>query len=295
MHFHVVDAFTNRPFAGNPAAVFVLPPDTPWPRTDDLQRTAAELNLPETVYVRPAAAAAWDIRWFTPTLETNLCGHATLAARHVLREEHGIVGEVRFHSFHRLHRLHSRTEGVLTADAPPTGPITLDFPRAELTPTPVPDGLTAALGGIPVLETYRTGTLGDLLAVLPDKAAVASAAPDQAALMSLQRGQGLRGVIITARADDPGTPAAPDFVSRYFAPLDGIPEDPVTGSAHTALTPYWSSRLGRTEFTAHQLSARGGVLTVSLHGDRVRLRGEAITVIAGELRVRPGAGRPGES
>ncbi|PRH80167.1 oxidoreductase [Streptomyces solincola] len=274
MRFHVIDAFTDRPFAGNPAGVCLLPagdwPDDPW-----MQRVAAELNFSESAFALPAATpdADWEIRWFTPLVETNLCGHATLATTHALRTERGLAGAVRFRSRH---------SGGLLARADKDGAITLDFPAAPVTETPVPAGLADVLGLTPE-ATYRTGALGDLLAVLPDEAAVRDAAPDLPAMAGLTRREALRGVILTAppaRADQ-----GHDFVSRFFSPAEGIAEDPVTGSAHTALAPYWSARLGRGALTGRQLSARTGLVRTALHADRVHLTGHAVTILTGDLHV----------
>ncbi|MFI1018346.1 PhzF family phenazine biosynthesis protein [Streptomyces sp. NPDC020965] len=285
MRIHVVDAFTDRPFTGNPAGVCLLPAGE-WPEDAWMRQVAAELNHSETAFALPLTdptdptdpadptdptAADWSIRWFTPLVETNLCGHATLATRHVLRTERGLLGPVRFSS---------RWNGVLVAHADADGVITLDFPAAPATEVPVPPGLAAALGVAPE-ATYRTGALGDLLTVLPDEATVRAATPDLAATADLTHTEKLRGVIITAAAAgaDPGY----DFVSRFFSPAEGIPEDPVTGSAHTALAPYWSARLGRNGLTGLQASTRSGLVHTSVHGDRVHLRGSAVTVLDGTL------------
>jgi PhzF family phenazine biosynthesis protein len=298
---HVVDAFTDRPFAGNPAGVCLLPA-ADWPAESWMQQVAAEMNHPETAFARPLpatyegepreeepyedepreeepyegerAAADWELRWFTPLEEVALCGHATLATTHVLRTERDLVGTVRFHS---------RFSGVLVAHAAPDGDITLDFPAAPGTETPVPAGLRAALGGAEPQATYDTGVLGDLLAVLADEDTVRAVRPDQDALAALGREAGLRGLIVTAPARTQGL--GYDFVSRFFAPNVGIPEDPVTGSAHTALAPYWSARLGRDGLTGLQASARSGLVRTAVHGDRVHLTGRAVTVLDGTLYV----------
>ncbi|MER6450058.1 oxidoreductase [Streptomyces venezuelae] len=289
MRIHVVDAFTSRPFTGNPAGVCLLPAG-PWPDDAWLGHLAAELNHPETAFALPLPAGAgadWEIRWFTPRVEANLCGHATLATVHTLRRE-GLLtgGPVRFLS---------RFSGPLTAwaeaaegagedgSAGDDGEITLDFPAAPGTEVPVPAGLADALGVRPE-ATFRTGALGDLLAVLADEAAVRSLRPDLAAIAALSVREEARGVIVTAAAD----PAASgyDFVSRFFAPARGIPEDPVTGSAHTALAPYWAARLGRAgSLTGLQVSGRPGQVKVALHGDRVHLTGRAVTVLEATLLV----------
>lgn len=285
MRIHLVDAFTDRPFAGNPAGVCLLPAG-PWPEDAWMQQIAAELHFSETAFARPlpagpdagpdtgaadSAEAEWEIRWFAPLAETNLCGHATLATAHVLRTDRGILGAVRFRS---------RYSGLLRTHADADGGITLDFPAAPGTETAVPEGLAEALGVVPQ-ATFRTGALGDLLTVLPDEATVRAAAPDLGAVAELTRRAGLRGVILTAPAAEPGR--GHDFVSRFFSPAEGILEDPVTGSAHTALAPYWSHRLGRATLTGLQVSARTGRVRTTLCGDRVQLSGTAVTILEGRL------------
>ncbi|MCF6524329.1 PhzF family phenazine biosynthesis protein [Streptomyces sp. JJ36] len=271
MRIRTVDAFTDRPFAGNPAAVVLLE-DGPFPGDDRLQRLAAELNLSETAYAHPLPddpGADWALRWFTPRTEVDMCGHATLATAHVLHADGRARGRVRFRA----------RCGVLTAVTAPDGTVTLDFPTAPLSPVPVPEGLAAALGA-KVLSAHDTGPhVGDLVAELPDAQTVRELAPDAAALERLPH----RGVIVTARA---GTDDADhDFVSRFFGPAVGIPEDPVTGSAHTALAPFWSPRLGRDTLTGRQLSARGGLVRTTLRGERTELAGRAVTMLDAELRA----------
>ncbi|MFJ6793380.1 PhzF family phenazine biosynthesis protein [Streptomyces sp. NPDC091268] len=287
MRIHIVDAFTTRPFFGNPAGVCLLPAG-PWPDDAWLRQVAAELNHSETAFALPLPAreerearapgeegwADWEIRWFTPLVETNLCGHATLATTHVLRGEGLLTGPVRFHS---------RAGDVLVARSEDDGAITLDFPAAPATEVPLPAGLADALGVRPE-AAYRTGALGDLLAVLPDEAAVRAVRPDLGAVAALTVREGLRGIIVTAPAAAAG--AGYDFVSRFFSPAEGIPEDPVTGSAHTALAPYWAARLGRHDgLTGLQASARTGLVRTALHGDRVHLRGHAVTVLEATLHA----------
>ncbi|MGW5848885.1 PhzF family phenazine biosynthesis protein [Streptomyces sp. NPDC055254] len=276
MHLKIVDAFTSRPFAGNPAGVCLLPAGA-WPDDQWLRHIAAELNHSETAFALPLPAggdADWEIRWFTPLVETNLCGHATLATAHTLHREGLTPGPVRFRS---------RFSGILTAHPREDGAVTLDFPAAPGTEVPVPRGLAEALGARPE-ATFRTGALGDLLTVLPDEAAVRAVRPDLGAIAGLTRREELRGVIITAAAAAPDL--GYDFVSRFFSPAEGIPEDPVTGSAHTALAPYWSARLARRDtLTGFQASARTGLVKTSVHGDRVHLTGHAITVLEATLQV----------
>jgi PhzF family phenazine biosynthesis protein len=270
MRIRIVDAFTDKPFAGNPAGVVLL--DEGWPDDGWLQQVAAEVNLAETAFALPTPGdqgADWGLRWFTPATEVDLCGHATLAMAHVMYTTGAAAGPVRF----------ATRSGVLTVLPADDGAITLDFPTAALAAAPAPAGLAAALGAEPA-EVIRTGALTDLLVVLADAKAVRGLAPDHAAIARL----GGRGVIATAPADE-GTDH--DFVSRCFYPAVGIPEDPVTGSAHTALAPYWSARLGRDELTGFQASPRGGRVLTALRGDRVHLTGHAVAVIDGDLLPEP--------
>ncbi|WP_017595429.1 PhzF family phenazine biosynthesis protein [Nocardiopsis potens] len=265
--FRVVDAFTDRAFSGNPAAVLVL--DEPC-ADGRAQRVAAEFNLSETAFavrLPPGSAADYELRWFTPAVEVDLCGHATLATAHALAED-GVRGEVRFAT---------RSSGVLTV-AERGGVLWMDFPANPPAPVEVPDGLAAALGAEPV-RAAAAGT-GDLLVELESEDAVRGLDPDIAGLGAFAE----RGVVPTAPAA-PGRPYA--FASRFFGPNVGVPEDPVTGSAHTALAPYWAERLGRTAFDAVQCSARGGLLSLELPAGapgRVRIGGTAVTVSEGELR-----------
>jgi len=275
MRIRIIDAFTDRPFAGNPAAVCLLDTDG-WPDEAWMRRVAIEMNLSETAFAHPLPAGAeadWALRWLTPTVETKLCGHATLATTHALLSDGRLDGAVRY----------STLSGVLIATPRDDGTITLDFPTAPLTEAAVPDGLAEALGAKPE-AAFSTGALGDLLAVLPDEAAVRGLAPDFSAVAAVNRREGIRGVIVTAPADDG---AGYDFASRFFTPNEGIPEDPVTGSAHTALTPYWTARLGRDELIGRQVSARSGVVRVALRGERVHLTGHAVTVVDGTLLTEP--------
>ena len=276
MRIRIIDAFTDAPFAGNPAAVCLLDGEG-WPEEAWMQRVAREMSLSETAFAVPmpdGGEADWGLRWFTPTVETNLCGHATLATTHALHSDGRADGPVRFASL----------SGVLVASVADDGVITLDFPAAELEDVPVPDGLAEALGVTPE-AVFTTGALRDLLAVVADEATVRAVAPDLEAIAGLVRRDGRRGVIVTAAAADASE--GYDFVSRFFAPADGIPEDPVTGSAHTALAPYWSARLGRQELVGLQASARTGVVRTAVRGDRVHLAGRAVTVVDGTLHAEP--------
>lgn len=276
MRIRIVDAFTDRPFAGNPAGVCLLDGNS-WPEETWMRRVATELNLSETAFAHRLAGDAgadWALRWFTPEVEVNLCGHATLATAHALHTDRGAAGTVRFDS----------RSGVLITHTRDDGTITLDFPINRVTESQAPAALAEALGRKPD-ATFGTGALGDVLALLPDEAAVRGLRPDLAALETVGREHGFRGVIVTARATDPGS--GYDFVSRFFGAGVGIGEDPVTGSAHTALAPYWADRLGRDELVGLQASERTGLVRTSLHGDRVHLTGHAVTVIDGRLLAGP--------
>ncbi|MER6618116.1 PhzF family phenazine biosynthesis protein [Streptomyces xantholiticus] len=273
MRIRIVDAFTDRPFAGNPAAVLLLDSDG-FPADSWLQQVATELNLSETAFAHPLPAggdADWALRWFTPATEVDMCGHATLATAHVLHTTGTATGTVRF----------AARCGTLTATALEDGTITLDFPTAPLTQGEVPHGIAEALGA-KVLSAHDTGPhIGDLLVELADEESVRGLTPDFAALVEHSE----HGLIATAAAADPQ--AGYDFVSRGFFPQVGIDEDPVTGSAHTALAPFWSARLGRGELTGLQASARSGLVRTALRGDRTLLTGCAVTVIDGELLSSP--------
>ena len=268
---YVIDAFAERPFSGNPAAVCLLdsPRDARW-----MQALATELNLPETAFLTQRRDGDWNLRWFTPSVEVDLCGHATLASAHALwHERHQASRQSRFHPRGRLVgplRFHTRS-GRLTAERDARG-IRLELPADP--PQPARPDLAPALGAEPLWTgKIRLG----YLAVLRDAAGVRALTPNFAALAALDGG----GVIVTAVSDRPEY----DFISRFFAPRLGIPEDPVTGAAHCALAPYWSERLGRTRLTGFQASRRGGVVGVEMAGDRVRLAGAALTVSSGVLHV----------
>jgi PhzF family phenazine biosynthesis protein len=253
------DAFTAAPFAGNPAAVCLLPA----PREDAwMQAVAREMNLAETAFLL-RRGDEFGLRWFTPAVEVDLCGHATLASAHVLWEEGHLdrTAEARFHT----------RSGLLTARRDGDW-ITLDFPATPPAPCEPPPELGRALGA-PSRLVLKTPF--DYLVELESEAAVKAVTPDLGALARL-RG---RGVIVTSRAARPGF----DFVSRFFAPAAGVPEDPVTGSAHCALGPLWGERLGKSSLVGYQASQRGGVVRVTLAGDRVLLAGQAVTVLRAEL------------
>jgi PhzF family phenazine biosynthesis protein len=262
----VVDAFADRPFTGNPAGVCLLADaaDPDW-----MQHVAAEMKHSETAFVRPVedADADFELRWFTPVTEVALCGHATLGSAHALYGTGAVAPD-------RPVRFRTLKSGVLTVAREADGSLSMDFPVCAAEPVEAPGGLAAALGTA-VLRAGRN-VQNDLLAEVADEAAVRWVAPDIRALGALDA----RGVIVTAAAD-PGR--GYDFVSRFFAPrvLPGDAEDPVTGSAHTALAPYWAARFGRDTLTGHQASARGGRVRVALRGDRVTLSGTAVTVLDG--------------
>jgi PhzF family phenazine biosynthesis protein len=257
MRLLTVDAFTDTAFQGNPAAVCILDRerDAAW-----MQDVAKEMNLSETAFLLHHADG-FGLRWFTPSVEVALCGHATLASAHALWEEQILETDARFHTL----------SGLLTASR--NGDlIELDFPAKAEEPAIVPPELIDSLGVMPV---YVGKNQFDYLIEVETEHALRALQPDHARLRKIP----VRGVIVTSRSSDPRF----DFVSRFFAPGSGVDEDPVTGSAHCALTPYWSKKLGKTEMTAYQASARGGVVHVRLAGDRVKLGGRAVTIFRGEL------------
>lgn len=254
-----VDAFTAQPFRGNPAAVCLLdgPADEPW-----MAQVAAEMNLSETAYAH-RSGGGYGLRWFTPAVEVALCGHATLATAHVLWES-GRVARTEAIVF-------DTASGSLTATCSADG-IELDFPLRRPVAATAPEALARALGAQP---RWVGRADHDWLVELDAPATVAALQPDAAALAGL----GGHGLIVTAAGGEAGH----DFTSRYFAPAIGLPEDPVTGSAHCALAPYWADRLGRSALVGYQASARGGEVRVRLDGQRVVLGGRAVIVLAGEL------------
>lgn len=268
-----LDAFADRLFAGNPAAVLLLPPDGAWPSDDVLQAVAAENNLSETAFLHPVlpddagdppAEPAYHLRWFTPVVEVDLCGHATLASAGVLFDDvHPDADAVRFWT----------RSGWLHASRPAPGRVTLDFPAASLQQATVDPVVREATGVDPVecLEGM------DVFLVLATAQEVRDARPDQARLAALPT----RGVVVTAPGDEDGV----DVVSRFFGAAAGIGEDPVTGSAHSQFARYWAARLGRTSFRASQLSARGGTVDVELAGDRALLTGSYHRFLDGIARL----------
>ncbi len=254
-----VDAFTDTPFQGNPAAVCVLdePADAGW-----MQAFASEMNLSETAYLW-REVDEYRLRWFTPAVEVDLCGHATLASAHTLWEAGYLLpGETA--------RFQTRS-GLLTASQVDVW-IELDFPTTPSKPTEAPPALLDALGVKPV---YVGKSRFDYLIEVASAEEVRELVPDFVALRELD----VRGIMVTSRSDEEGI----DFVSRFFAPGSGIDEDPVTGSAHCCLAPHWAAKLNQTDFVAYQASGRGGTLRIQLSGDRVRLAGQAVTIFRGAL------------
>ncbi|HVW41315.1 MAG TPA: PhzF family phenazine biosynthesis protein [Amycolatopsis sp.] len=249
MRLYVVDAFTDKAFAGNPAGVVLLdqPAESAW-----MQSVAAELRHSETAFVEPGGG----LRWFTPAVEVDLCGHATLAAGHALGGE-------------QLFRTRSGELRTRAAD----GWVSMDFPADP--PVASADEVAPALPGVTVAEVLRGKW--DIVVVAADAAEVRAMRPDLDAIAGWQA----RCVVVTARGDKPGV----DFVSRVFGPAVGIPEDPVTGSVHCTLAPFWARRLGRDELVGEQASERGGIVRVQAGRERVTLAGRAVTVLSGELLV----------
>ena len=255
----IVDAFAEKPFSGNPAAVCLLDE----PRHHDwMQALAAEMNLSETAFLSPENGG-YQLRWFTPTIEVDLCGHATLASAHVLWREGRLKpdADARFQT----------KSGLLTAHRI-GDEIELNFPAAPAAPIQVSPELRKAIGAKPV---WTGKNRFDYLIQLDNETTVRNLDPDTRALAN----ESVRGMIVTARSDDQRF----DFVSRFFCPAAGIDEDPVTGSAHCCLGPYWQTHLNKSEFRAHQASKRGGTLGVRCAKDRVHLTGQAITILRGVL------------
>jgi predicted PhzF superfamily epimerase YddE/YHI9 len=256
-----VDAFTNVPFAGNPAAICVLQE----PRPEEWMRNVArEMNLSETAFLLPHPDG-FHLRWLTPAVEVDLCGHATVASAHVLWQDGYLArgAQARFHT----------RSGLLLADQRGEW-IELDFPIKIATVAEPPAELLPSLG---VHAVAVAKNAFDYLVEVESEEMVRSLTPDHSTLRKIP----VRGIIVTARSSTAGF----DFVSRFFAPGSGIDEDPVTGSAHTALGPYWAGKLGKSEMTGYQASARGGVVRVRLDGDRIILGGQAVTVMEAQLLV----------
>lgn len=258
MNIYQVDAFTGKVFSGNPAAVVPL---EKWLNVDVMQQIASENNLSETAFFVQEADGAYKIRWFTPETEVDLCGHATLASAHVLFTHLNFDKPIiRFHS----------KSGELTVKRE-NGLYWMDFPSNPPDPIPVPKLIPEALGTIPIY----TGVNTDLLVLLQDEKTVKELRPDLLILKKME----VRGVIVTAPADDSDV----DFVSRFFAPAVGVPEDPVTGSAHTVLAPFWSKRLGKKELKAKQVSKRGGTIHCIQKEGRVEIGGLAVSYLTGKI------------
>jgi len=253
-----VDAFTLGPFSGNPAAV--CPLDS-WLDDATMQNIAAENNLAETAFIVPREEG-YDLRWFTPTVEVDLCGHATLAAGYVVLNH--LQPDLDTVSFETI-----SGELIVARDGER---LSMDFPARPPTPASVSEALSEALGEAPS-EVHMSR---DVLAVYDNEAAVRELSPDQAKLLALDEGL---GVIVTAKGK------TVDFVSRFFVPKGGIAEDPVTGSAHCTLVPFWAHRLGWSELIAHQVSARGGELHCELRGDRVIMSGHCVLFLTGSIHI----------
>jgi PhzF family phenazine biosynthesis protein len=271
----VVDAFTAEPYRGNPAGICVLPAAAPHEWTDKwMQSVAIEMNHAETAFLIQRGIGTqdgYDLRWFTPGGEVDLCGHATLASAHYLWETGALAAN-------KQARFHTRS-GLLTADrlvVDGTPWIELDFPAEPASPAAAPEGLAAMLGAEPV---WVGRNRLDYLVELRDESTVRALRPDLKQVAALSGKEDARGIIVTAA----GTNGKADIVSRCFYPHFHIDEDPVTGSAHCGLAPYWIPRLGKQEIVAHQASARGGWLHLRLARDRVKLRGQAVTTLRGEL------------
>ena len=264
MQLFQVDAFTDRLFAGNPAGVCLLDTEVSesW-----MQNMAAEMNLSETAFLL-GTPSGWSLRWFTPRVEVALCGHATLSTAHIMLQE-GMLRSGEEAVFHTK-------SGPLSARAENEW-IVLDFPAKKVVPAVPPPGLIEALGLERDEYLFCGKNKDDYLLELPDEELVRSLDPDFVALSDVEA----RGTMVTA----PSSRCEFDFASRFFAPAVGVNEDPVTGSAHCALAPYWGEKLGKSLMNAEQVSARGGVLLVEVRGERVLLRGKAVTVFRGEIAV----------
>jgi len=256
---YLVDAFTDRAFAGNPAGICITDHrDAAW-----MQSVAVEMNQAETAFLRSRSDGDWDLRWFTPTVEVELCGHATLASAHVLWSTSRVdrASPIRFHT----------KSGVLTCQLSGDA-IEMDFPAEPAKPVSSPAEEGLLLGVTPVFVGRNRM---DMLVVLGSAEEVRRLTPDMSEIAKIKS----RGVIVTARSDTPDV----DFVSRFFAPQSGVAEDPVTGSAHCCLGPYWREQLGKDEVVGYQASKRGGKVAVRCAGNRVFLGGKAVTVVEGKL------------
>lgn len=257
--YQVVDAFTGVPFGGNPAAVLVV---DHYPEDARMAAIAREMNLSESAFLVPVGPGHYRLRWFTPATEVELCGHATLASAHTLWERGELCQELTFQTL----------SGELLARRPEEGWIELDFPATPPVEAVPPEGLLEALG---CQAVWVGRSRFDVMVEVASEETVRQLRPDHSALARTQA----RGIMVTARGRDY------DCVSRFFAPREGIPEDPVTGSAHCALGPYWGQKLGTAKLRAYQASSRGGELRLQLRGDRVLLGGQAVTTARGQLLV----------
>ncbi|WP_136467857.1 PhzF family phenazine biosynthesis protein [Flagellimonas onchidii] len=255
-----IDAFTNHVFGGNPAAVCIL---ENWLDTDIMQKIALENNLAETAFT-VKTGAVFELRWFTPEVEVDLCGHATLATAYVLFNYHGVS--------ENTIEFHSPRSGSLKVEKSSDGMLTLDFPADETVAIQNIPEMDSALGSTPI-KIIKGKT--DYLLIYNSQQEIEALDPNFHLLSQLD----CRGVIVSA----PGNRV--DFVSRFFAPQSGIPEDPVTGSAHTTLTPYWAKILGKSKMTAKQLSQRGGDLNCEFLGERVKISGKAVPYLIGEIEI----------
>ncbi len=255
-----LDAFTNKPFSGNPAAVCLL---DKWIDAEIMQNIASENNLAETAFLVPKDNY-YEIRWFTPAVEVELCGHATLASAYVLMEIKKLIVDTAI--------FHSSLSGELSVHKIDSGLFELNFPSDKYTPCAIPELVTKSLNILP-LECYKGKT--DYLLVYASQTEIENISPN---LSVLSKADG-RGIIVTA----PGVDS--DFVSRFFAPQSGINEDPVTGSAHTTLTPYWSKRLNKTKLEAIQLSKRKGFLTCTLKNERTLIAGGVVPFLSGKIQI----------
>ncbi len=265
-----VDAFASEAFRGNPACV--VEPFDAWPADGWMQSLAEENKQAETAYLRRTATPdVFDLRWFTPAIEVPLCGHATLAAAHILFNDLGVTsGTISFDT---------RSSGILKVGRTPGG-YRMDFPAAAANPIPAPAGLAAALGAEP-MQVFSSRFL---LAILKDETTVRGLQPDLAGIERISAGASERGNVIVSAVADPGRPYR--VISRFFAPGSGIPEDPATGSAHCILAPVWAAKLGRLTLEFHQAyPGRGGDLCCEVAGERVLIEGAAITTMESRLRV----------
>jgi PhzF family phenazine biosynthesis protein len=260
MQIYKVDAFTDTLFSGNPAAVVPL---DEWLSTEKMQQIAMENNLSETAFFLKKSESTYDIRWFTPETEVDLCGHATLAAAHVIMSHLTLDGtSVRFNS--KSGELQVEKSGET---------YWLNFPSKPPKPVSMPKLLPEAIGAIPIYAGYNV----DLMVLMESEQIVRDMTPD----LQIIRNLDVRGIIVTAASESESV----DFVSRFFAPAVGVPEDPVTGSAHTVLTPFWSKKLGKKRLNARQISKRGGLLTCIDEGERVKIGGSAVTFLTGTIQT----------